>query len=537
MQAFTDLFTSLDSTTATNSKVAALRQYLADAPPADAAWAIYIVSGRRAKRLAGRPLLKDALQTLTGYPEWMVLDAYATVGDFAETASLLTEEVRAETTAREQRSLADWMEQEILPLAQLDDEARKQKLMGWWRELPQLSAFVVTKLITGGLRVGVSQTLVARAVAELAGLPRDVITHRLMGDWQPSAAWFGELTDPDVSANLSARPYPFYLASPLERDPTELGPREHWLAEWKWDGIRAQLVKRQGEISLWSRGEELITERFPEVVEAAALLEDCVLDGELLAWKDGVLPFAELQRRIGRKTVGRKLLADVPVRLQVYDCLERAGEDLRNRGMHERRANAEALVSGADDRVTISPLLDAASWDALAMAREGSRARGVEGLMLKAADSPYLTGRKKGAWWKWKVEPLTVDAVMIYAQAGSGRRATLFTDYTFAVWQEQDGERQLVPVAKAYSGLTDSEINSLNRWIRANTVERFGPVRSVKAEQVFELAFEGINASSRHKSGVALRFPRISRWRTDMRPEDANTLAQVKDLLTLYSHS
>ena len=536
MQAFTDLFVSLDSTTATNSKVAALRHYLAAAAPEDAAWAIYIVSGRRAKRLAGRPLLKEALQTLTGYPEWMVLDAYATVGDFAETASLLTEEVRATRETPEQRSLSQWMEQEILPLAGLDEEAKKRKLMDWWRELPQLSAFLVTKLITGGLRVGVSQTLVARAVAELAGLPRDVITHRLMGDWQPSAAWFAELINPDISADLSSRPYPFYLASPLEQDPAELGPRADWLAEWKWDGIRAQLIKRRGEISLWSRGEELITERFPEVVAAAAALEDCVLDGELLAWKDRVLPFAELQRRIGRKTVGKKLLADVPVRLLAYDCLERAGEDLRTLGMRERRAHAVQLTEGAGDSIATSPLLEAGSWAELVDAREGSRERGVEGLMLKAAGSPYLTGRKKGAWWKWKVEPLTVDAVMIYAQAGSGRRATLFTDYTFAVWTEQDSGRQLIPIAKAYSGLTDAEINTLNRWIRSNTLERFGPVRSVSAEQVFELAFEGINASTRHKSGVALRFPRIARWRTDMRPEDANTLEQVKDLLSLYGN-
>ncbi|MEE4190648.1 MAG: ATP-dependent DNA ligase [Halieaceae bacterium] len=537
MQAFTELFVSLDSTTATNAKVAALRHYLEQAPAADAAWAIYIVSGRRAKRLAGRPLLKDALQTLTGYPEWMVLDAYATVGDFAETASLLTEEVRRTDASDGAHSLAHWMEQEILPLADLDDEARKQKLMDWWQRLPQLSAFLVTKLITGGLRVGVSQTLVARAVAELADLPRDVITHRLMGEWQPSAGWFAELTDPDISAEKSSRPYPFYLASPLEQEPAELGDREQWLAEWKWDGIRAQLVKRGGEISLWSRGEELITERFPEVIDAAASLEDCVLDGELLAWKDQVLPFAELQRRIGRKTVGKKLLAEVPVRLLVYDCLEHVGRDLRAEPMQARRDCAEQLTRDADQRISTSPLLGADSWEALADAREGSRERGVEGLMLKAIDSPYLTGRKKGAWWKWKVEPLTVDAVMIYAQAGSGRRATLFTDYTFAVWTEQDGERSLVPIAKAYSGLTDAEINKLNRWIRANTIERFGPVRSVAAEQVFELAFEGINASTRHKSGVALRFPRIARWRTDLPPEDANTLDQVQDLLQLYGHS
>lgn len=533
MQAFTELFVSLDSTTATNNKVAALRAYFEKAPPEDAAWAIYIVSGRRAKRLAGRPLLKAALQELTGYPEWMVQDAYATVGDFAETASLLTEEFRAPDAAADAKPLGAWMEEDILPLADLDDEARKDKLIHWWRQLPQLSCFLVTKLITGGLRVGVSQTLVARAVAEYAGLPRDIITHRLMGDWQPSAAWFESLVDPDIESDLSSRPYPFYLASPLEGQADALGARGDWLAEWKWDGIRAQLIKRGGEIALWSRGEELITERFPEIAEAAAHLPDCVIDGELLAWKDHVLPFGELQKRIGRKHVGRKILDDVPARFLAYDCLETAGEDIRQQPLRERRERMEKALAGVNpDRLAASPLLDAGSWQALAEAREDSRGRGVEGLMLKAADSPYLVGRRKGAWWKWKVDPLTVDAVMIYAQAGSGRRATLFTDYTFAVWNE---ERQLVPLAKAYSGLTDSEINQLNRWIRANTLERFGPVRSVPAEQVFELAFEGINASRRHKSGIALRFPRISRWRTDLKPEDADSLSQVKDLLELYS--
>lgn len=531
MQAFTELFVNLDSTTATNAKVAALKAYLSSAQAADAAWAIYIVSGRRAKRLAGRPLLKAALQEFTGYPEWMVLDAYATVGDFAETASLLTEEFRAPDAA-DNRSLADWMETEVLPLADLDEDARKEKLKQWWRQLPQLSCFLVTKLITGGLRVGVSRTLVARAVAEHADLPRDIVAQRLMGAWQPSAAWYRTLVNPDTERDQGARPYPFYLASPLEQEPQQLGQREQWLAEWKWDGIRAQLVKRGPDIALWSRGEELITDRFPEIVEAAALLPDCVLDGELLGWTDRVLPFAELQRRIGRKTVGRKILAEVPARFLAYDCLEAAGDDIRPQPLHRRRALLERQVEAADPaRIAPSPLLQESNWQDLAEARKHSRSRGVEGLMLKAADSPYQVGRKKGHWWKWKIEPLTVDAVMIYAQAGSGRRATLFTDYTFAVW---DDAGELVPIAKAYSGLTDREINSLNRWIRSNTVERFGPVRSVAAEQVFELAFEGLNASRRHKSGIALRFPRIARWRTDMKPRDANTLQQVRDLLKLY---
>ncbi len=536
MRAFTELFISLDTTGSTNTKVAALKAFFESATADDAAWAIYIVSGRRAKRLAGRPLLKTALQQLSGYPEWMIADAYATVGDFAETASLLAAEFRSED-APEERSLSHWMEHEILPLAAMDDTARIDTLCRWWRALPQQQCFLVTKLITGGLRVGVSQTLVARAIAEHTGIPKDVITHRMMGEWQPGAAWFAELTNPDIDADLSTRPYPFYLASPLEQAPDALGPVQDWLIEWKWDGIRAQLVKRSEEITLWSRGEELITERFPEIIAAAAALEDCVLDGEILAWKEQVLPFAALQKRLGRKTVGKKILTDVPTRFLAYDCLESASADLRDAPLSERRETLEALVDAAaadTQTITASPVVSAEDWDTLATLRAESRERGVEGLMLKKREGPYLTGRKRGAWWKWKVEPLTIDAVMIYAQAGSGRRATLFTDYTFAVWDNREGERTLVPIAKAYSGLTDKEINPLNRWIRANTIERFGPVRSVPGEQVFELAFEGINESSRHKSGIALRFPRIARWRQDIGPEDADSLDQVRGLLKLY---
>lgn len=534
MQDFAALFVSLDTTTSTNTKVAALRRYFEKASAADAAWAIYIASGRRAKRLAGRPLLKATLQQVTRYPEWIIEDAYATVGDFAETASLLMAEFRTDSTL-EERSLRAWMEQEILPLSDMDEPSRMARIAEWWQQLPQLSCFLVTKLLTGGLRVGVSQTLVARALAEHAELPRDVITHRMMGEWQPSAGWFESLLNPDISADLSARPYPFYLASPLDQAPETLGSAEDWLVEWKWDGIRAQLVKRGGEIALWSRGEELITERFPEIVAAAGQLSDGVLDGEILAWKEGVMPFAALQKRIGRKTVGKKILADVPARFLAYDCLEHHGEDLRPQSLRIRRSAMLALLASASsDTLAASPTLDGYDWNTLAAEREQSRERGVEGLMLKRLDSPYQTGRKRGAWWKWKVDPLSIDAVMIYAQAGSGRRATLFTDYTFAVWDVRDGERTLVPVAKAYSGLTDKEINALNKWIRANTLERFGPVRSVVAEQVFELAFEGINESSRHKSGIALRFPRIARWRTDIGPDDADSLDQVKQLLKLY---
>ncbi len=530
MREFSRLYQALDQTTSTNLKVAAMVRYFSAAPARDAAWAVYFLSGRRMKRLVGPARLRQWLYESVELPDWLVDDTYATVGDLAETIALLTDSARA--APADGRSLADWLEQEILPLKDLDVEERGRHVKRWWASLEYEQSYLLNKLLTGALRVGVSRTLVARALAEAADLPRPVILHRLMGTWEPSGAFFEALLSPDDGEADVSRPYPFCLASPLDGEeiPDDLGGADRWQVEWKWDGIRAQLVRRGGTTFLWSRGEDLITERFPEVRDAAACLADgTVLDGEILAWdaEAGVMDFGALQRRIGRKRVGAKLLAEVPVVFLAYDLLEHRGEDIRHRPMDERRAALlEALPDGAA-ALRLSPVLDAGDWSGYAALRAESRERRVEGLMLKALDSPYGTGRRRGLWWKWKVEPHTVDAVMIYAQPGHGRRANLYTDYTFAVWREDD----LVPIAKAYSGLDNDEIRELDRWIRRNTVERFGPVRSVRPEHVFEIAFEGINASSRHKSGVALRFPRIARWRRDLAIRDADDIESVKALV------
>jgi DNA ligase-1 len=528
MKAFAALYAELDATNSTLAKVAAVRRYLAEAPPADAAWAVHFLSGGRLKRLVGGAQLRQWLPDVAGYPSWLVEESYSAVGDLAETVALLSGPGAGRET---EASLAYWVEERLLPLLEADQDTRRERVTGWWRTLPPAEVFLLTKLLTGALRVGVSQTLLARAVAELAGVPKAVIQHRLMGHWRPSADAWTALLDPAGADEDRSRPYPFFLASPLEQEPAGLGDRSGWLAEWKWDGIRAQVVVR-GDVFIWTRGEELVSGRYPEVTAAAAGLEGrCVLDGELLAWRDGVLPFNQLQRRIGRKKVGKKLLAEVPVIFMAYDLLEADGEDLRGQPLHVRRAALESRVGDRDPALRVSPLVAADTWADLAARRDESRGRGVEGLMLKARGSDYGAGRQRGAWWKWKVAPYTVDAVMIYAQAGHGRRASLFTDYTFAVWRS--GE--LVPLAKAYSGLDDGEIRELDRWIRRNTVERFGPVRSVRAEQVFELAFEGINPSSRHKSGLAVRFPRIQRWRRDLAAADADRLEDVRRLLEVSS--
>ena len=527
MRAFAGLYTTLDETTATGEKVAALAEYFRGAPAADAAWAVHFLIGRRPKRLVSTPKLAAWAASAAGIPPWLFEESHAAVGDLAETITLLL----PDSGVSDDRSLAYWVEERLLPLRGQDETVQREEMLRTWRELDRRERFVWNKLITGAFRVGASSGLVARALAVASGVPDASIAHRLTGGWEPTPEFFARLCAGDVRDTDVSRPYPFYLAHPLEGEPQGLGEAADWIAEWKWDGIRSQLIRRAGRTFLWSRGDELLNGRFPEVEEPAALLpEGTVLDGELLPWRgDRPLPFAQLQRRIGRTTLTRKILDEVPVALVAYDLLEQAGEDVRALPLAERRRRLAALLAAtaSTGRLVLSPAVEPGEWATLAEARRLARERGAEGLMLKRLASAYGVGRRKGDWWKWKVDPYAVDAVLMYAQAGSGRRAGLFTDYTFGVW---DGER-LVAFAKAYSGLTDPEIRKVDAFVRRNTLEKHGPVRVVRPELVFELAFEGIQASPRHKSGVAVRFPRIVRWRRDKRPADADTLATIQALL------
>jgi DNA ligase-1 len=528
---FAALYDRIDATTATTVKVAALVAYFRDAPAADAAWAVSFLVGRRPKRLVRAPDLRAWAAAAAAVPTWLFEECYAQAGDLAETMALLVPEGEGAGSSVDDGPFAWWVEERLLPLARMEPDAQRTVLLDAWQRLSGTSRFLFNKLLTGGFRVGVSDGLVVRALSQVSGISAESIAHRLMGQWEPSAAWYAQLVATETTDADWSRPYPFYLAHPLDAIVETLGDPADWQLEWKWDGIRAQLVRRRGRTFLWSRGEELLADRFPEVEASAEWLPDgTVLDGELLAWRNGApLPFSELQRRIGRKTVGKTLLADVPCHLLVYDVLECEGVDVRERPMHERRALAESLVARLPGGATIglSPVLDVNTWEAARAARDHSRGMSAEGLMLKRRTSPYGVGRKVGDWWKWKVTPLTVDAVLVYAQAGHGRRAGLYTDYTFALW---DGE-VLVPFAKAYSGLTDAEIRQVDAFIRRHTLEKFGPVRTVKPELVFELAFEGIQRSTRHKSGIAVRFPRIVRWRVDKPASEADTLQSVKVLL------
>ena len=524
MERFARLYAELDATTATSAKVAAMVRYFASAPPEDAVWALHFLTGQKLKRTVSTTVLRDLAVRATGYPPWLVDECYGHVGDLAETIALLTQAGESRGAAL---PLHQWVAR-LRELPALPEDERDTRILEAWGSLPDDARFLVNKLLTGALRVGVSQRLVTQALAQLSGLATETIAHRLMGQWQPTPQFLAELLAPadENAPALSDRPYPFFLASPLEAAPESLGSIAEWLAEWKWDGIRAQLIRRGGEVALWSRGEERLDGRFPELELSAQAIEgEAVIDGEVMAWRDGApLPFAALQKRIGRLKPGARLLQDAPVAFVVYDLLERDGVDLRAAPLAERRAALEHAIRGT--AFVLSQEVGAATWAELEVAREQSRERGVEGLLLKRRDSAYQVGRRRGDWWKWKVDPYTLDAVLLYSQPGSGRRSNLFTDHTFGVWDEG----ALVPVAKAYSGLTDAEIASLDRWIRAHTLERFGPVRRVEPVQVFELAFEAINASTRHKSGVAVRFPRILRWRHDKPAAEADTLATLRGL-------
>ena len=545
MKAFADLYHELDASTASLAKQAALQRYLRAAPARDAAWAVYFLAGGKPRQLVPARLLREQARIAARLPEWLFDESYSAVGDLAETITLLL----PEPDEALELPLADWMQQHLLPLRGKPPQELAALLQSHWRLLAPAQRLVYFKLITGAFRVGVSRLQVTQALAAVSGIDAKVIAQRLMGythiGAQPTAQDYEALiapVDADGTGAQGGQPYPFFLAHPfnlpLAQFDATLGPAEGWLVEWKWDGIRAQLVKRDGQVSLWTRGEELVSDRYPELQAMGLNLPDgTVLDGEILVWRDGrAQPFAELQQRIGRRALSAKLLRELPVVLCVYDLLEEGGADLRALPQHERRTRLEQLAAACPHpQLELSPLLRGSTWDDLALQREQARALGVEGMMLKRLDAQYGVGRTKdvGVWWKWKIDPLSVDAVLIYAQRGSGRRASLYSDYTFAVWNgpQDDPARQLVPFAKAYSGLTDAEIRAVDAVIRKTTLETFGPVRSVTPSMVFELGFEGIAKSSRHKSGIAVRFPRMLRRREDKPVEEADTLATLQALL------
>jgi DNA ligase-1 len=550
MEAFCRLFRALDQTPGTEAKVGALLTYFKTSDPADGAWALHVLLGRQKRRLITSRRLRDICLAGTTWPAWLFDECHKQVGDSAETISLLWTPCREAASARQPPSpgmvgsLQEWMEEHLPSLAELQGEEQAKALWVCWQGLSREQLLVMNKLLTGGLRVGVSEGLVIRALSRLSGLEEATLKHRLMGGFQPTAEGWHQLIAPtETGAIPPSRPYPFFLASPLDPPSLETTPVSQWQVEWKYDGIRGQLIHRQGEVFLWSRGEDLINASFPDLTAAAAHLpEGLVLDGEVVIWppdEPHPRPFAALQRRLGRLAPGRTLLREAPACFVIYDLLENDGEDQRARPLQERRLLIQGLHStGLPTSLRMAPLLPLANWHELDQLRERARQAGAEGVMVKNRHSPYLSGRKRGHWWKHKLEPYRLDAVLLYAQAGSGRRANLFTDYTFGLWERpwpkggaDEPPPTLVTFAKAYSGLEDQEILRLDQWIRRHTIQRFGPVRAVEPQLVFELAFEGIQPSSRHKSGLAVRFPRISRWRADKKAHEADTLAEALALM------
>jgi len=531
MKQFAELVMKLGSTTKTNDKLDALVNYFCVAHDKDKVWVIAIFSGRRPKRAVNTTQLATYAVELINLPFWLFEESYHTVGDLAETITLLLPE---KTREEENTKPLHYYIEQLKAIEKAPEEIRKQFIVDSWMEMNYGERFVFNKLITGGFRIGVSQKLMVNALAKTVQLEPSVIAHRISGNWDASSISFDELLSEHATSTDWSKPYPFYLAYAIEENKVEeLGDPNDWQAEWKWDGIRGQMIKRNGELFVWSRGEELMTEKFPEYRSLQHVLPDgIVIDGEIIPSIDQKpLPFALLQTRIGRKNVTKKQLQEAPIAFFAYDLLEYNGEDWRNKTLDERRNKLEEIVASVNDAtLIISPIVVFDNWEQLIELRKGSRQMGAEGFMLKRKNSIYQVGRKRGDWWKWKIDPLTIDAVMIYAQKGAGRRSNLYTDYTFAV---KDGDK-LIAFTKAYSGLTDKEFAQVDNFVKRNSLEKFGPVRTVKPELVFEIAFEGIAASNRHKSGVALRFPRISRWRKDKKADEINTLEDLKKMLELY---
>lgn len=525
MKRFAELYRALDSTTKRLQKRAALVDYFTSVPPEDAAWALYLLSGKKLMRALPSKRLRQWAGEEADLPPWMVQECYDVVGDLSETLALILPHPGSGLD----EPLHKVIEQRLLPIGQLDEDTQRDSIVATWHACDQWQRFVFHKLISGAFRVGAARNTVIEALAEAAEVPVNVMAHRLLRDLKPTAEHFAALCAAEDAAHSPSQPYPFYLASPLDVAPESLGDIAEWQIEWKWDGIRCQLIKRSPEPFLWSRGEELVNEQFPELVQAATTLDAVVLDGEILAWEDGrPLSFHLLQRRLNRKRVEPRLFQDVPVVFMAYDLLEQDGEDLREWPLTERRERLSQLIEQTHEPLLqVSTAFSPADWDTVAALRSHSAEELTEGVMLKRRDSAYGVGRKRGAWWKLKREPYAIDAVLTAAQRGTGKRATLFTDYTFSVWND----RELVTIAKAYSGLDDAEIRAVDRFVRANTLETRGPVRIVKPELVFELSFDGLRPSSRHRSGIALRFPRMTRQRTDKSPAEADTLVDVQRLL------
>ncbi|MEP6594867.1 MAG: ATP-dependent DNA ligase, partial [Ginsengibacter sp.] len=466
---FAALVTQISSSTKTNDKLEALAEYFTLAEDKDKVWVIAIFSGRRPRRIVSSTLLSEWCIELANLPPWLFSECYSMVGDLGETIALLLPESLSKEDKGE--SLSYYLEK-FIEIEKQDEAIRKKFILDSWQQMNNSERFVFNKLITGNFRIGVSQKMMVNALSKIVELSSSVIAHRISGNWDPVTTTFAQLLTEDNISTDDSKPYPFYLAYALEEEPETLGDPSDWQAEWKWDGIRGQMIKRNNELYVWSRGEELMTDKFPEYFILKDLLPDgVVLDGEIIPAENGKpLPFAVLQTRIGRKNITKKQLLDAPICFFAYDLLEYERVDWRDKPLSERRKQLEKILAPIRQRsIQLSEVISFTNWNELADVRRTSREMNSEGIMLKRKNSIYQVGRKRGDWWKWKIDALTIDCVMVYAQKGSGRRSGLYTDYTFAV---KDGDK-LVVFTKAYSGLTDKEFAQVDNFVKRNSIEKF----------------------------------------------------------------
>lgn len=542
MKDFASLIAQIDQTNSTNDKVQLMVDYFKSHDSATNAWAIFILMGKQKKRILTSARLRKVINQISDVPTWLMEECYSAVGDTAEMIALISESLLAknkdENDINHEFTLVEWMEKKLPPLAKLPEPELAQQLENWWRSFSQQQIFVLNKVLTGAMRIGVSELLVFKALSIALEVDRSLLATRLMGEFEPTAETFESLSiEPTGNESDPARgliPLPFCLASPIVNPSESLEDAKDWLVEWKWDGIRAQIHKQGDQVEIWSRGEDRITKSFPDIVNALVETDFTgVLDGEIVAG-DWALPspFQQLQVRLNKKNPTAKFISENKISFIAYDLLVDKTQDIRTSTLLERRKSLkDVMTSLPSSFFGLSKHIEGDDWTELAQERDAARLKGAEGFMLKKLSSQYVGGRKRGIWFKWKLEPLTIDTILTAAQPGTGKRASLYTDYTFSIWKDE----VLVPIAKAYSGLDDKEIRSLDSWIRRNTLERFGPVRTLKPEKVFEIGFEGVAESRRHKSGYALRFPRILRERADKDAANANKVEDVAEILKFVS--
>ena len=521
MKAFSLMYRRLESTTSTLKRTAIIADFFRQASDKDKLWTIALFTHKRPRRTITTSYLRLWAAELANIPNWLFEDTYHIVGDLAETIA----KIIPPPTYTSDNSLSYWVEM-LIALKDKEEADKKEAILEAWKILDTDSRFLFNKLITGGFRIGVAQRTIVKALSAVLDQEENVIAHKLMGNWSPLAISYEELLLSDDPTADSSKPYPFYLASPLDSPLDKLGSAGEWYAEYKWDGMRGQLIKRDKNVFLWSRGEELIIDQFPEFITLRNVESDFVIDGEILVFRDNQIKgFDHIQKRIGRKKVSKKILESHPAIMMAYDIMELNNNDIRELSQANRRIKLESLIDQNDfsNLIKISPLISFNDWSALGQIRNLAREKNAEGLMLKSKLGPYKTGRKRGDWYKWKVDPMTFDGVLLYAQRGHGRRANLYSDFTFAV---KDGDN-LVPITKSYIGLTDNELTQISQFVRKNTIERFGPVSSVTPKLVFEVGFEGISKSNRRKVGISLRSPRILRWRHDKSVNEIDSLSDI----------